>query len=145
LSEHASARANSVEELKARAAGERIGGALAAYHTARTAVARDTTPLDLCATVYRSLAVPLATTGTARIAEVVGAARQEPCDPQQSPPAGAPRVIVDSVTYTLARVTVYARVRRGENLYTEVAALELPPGRSWVIKEIRISQLLRAR
>src|SRR5690606_26439642 len=29
---------NSVEELNARAAGERIGGALAAYHTARMAV-----------------------------------------------------------------------------------------------------------
>lgn len=89
---------NSIAERNARAAGANIGEAPAAYHDARMVMARDTTPLNLCGTVYRSLAVPLLTTGTTRVEEVVGSARREPCDPQQGPSPGAPRVAIDSVT-----------------------------------------------
>ena len=136
-------------DLNARAAAERIGAALLAYYDMRMIVLKDTTRFNLCSTSYRS-AVPLAAAGPERVSEVVGSSRRESCDEGQAGTSGAatPRVMIDSVTLSLTRATITARVRRGEHLYSEQADLEtgrgLVAGR-WIVTSIRVSDVLRLK
>lgn len=136
-------------DLNARRAAEHIGAALIAYHDMRMVVLGDTTKFDLCSATYRSV-VPLAATGRERIAEVVGSSRRSSCEPSPTPAPAAlsPHLRVDSVTMSLTRAKAWARIRRGEYLYSEEVDLETGMGlgaERWVVKSIRLSDVVRLK
>ncbi len=129
----------------ARRAATRIGTAVLAYRAARMELIGDTSKVRLCDARFRS-AVPLDTTGPARVAETVGAHQRESCDEPVARVVGQVVVVIDSVHLTLNEATVYSHVRRGESMHREVARLRVPFGATnghWSVLVVEIGSPIR--